>query len=47
MRSVLLIVILVVSGSPLLANPYGDYQRSGRAASLLISQYLCIIGCFG
>ena len=32
MKSVLLILILVASGSPSLANPYGDYQRSGRAA---------------
>jgi hypothetical protein len=32
MKSALLILILVASGSPLLANPYGDYQRSGRAA---------------
>ena len=32
MKSTLLILILVVSGSPLLANTYGDYQRSGRAA---------------
>jgi hypothetical protein len=32
MKSALLILILVASGSPLLANPYDAYQRSGRAA---------------
>jgi hypothetical protein len=32
MKSALLILVLVASVSPLLANPYGDYQRSGRAA---------------
>ena len=32
MKSALLILIWVASLSPLLANPYGDYQRSGRAA---------------
>ena len=31
MKSALLILILVASGSPVLANPYGAYQRSGRA----------------
>jgi hypothetical protein len=32
MKSALLIVILLATGSPLLANPYGVYQSSGRAA---------------
>jgi hypothetical protein len=32
MKGALLILILVASGSPLLANQYGDYQRLGRAA---------------
>jgi hypothetical protein len=32
MKSALLILILVASASPLFANPYSDYQRSGRAA---------------
>ena len=33
MKSALLMLILVASGSPLLANPYSVYQRSGRASS--------------
>jgi hypothetical protein len=32
MKCALLILILVASGSATLANPYGVYQRSGRAA---------------
>jgi len=32
MKSALLILILVATASPLLANPYSVYQRSGRAA---------------
>jgi hypothetical protein len=32
MKSILLILILVASGSPSLANPYGEYQRWGRAS---------------
>ena len=31
MKTALLILILLATGSPLLANPYGAYQRSGRA----------------
>jgi hypothetical protein len=31
MKSALLILILVATASPLLANPYNVYQRSGRA----------------
>jgi hypothetical protein len=32
MKSALLVLILVATGSALLANPYRVYQRSGRAA---------------
>ena len=32
MKSILLILILVASGSPSLANPYAEYQRWGRAS---------------
>jgi hypothetical protein len=41
MKSALLILILIASGSPLFANPYTDYQRSGRAARSESSSINC------